>query len=190
MMRIFLVLAIAFFTLCGSAAAHAEKADRDQVMNWSSKQASAEGTKETNVMAFDGDVLMTQGTIRITAERAVVKQTGATRFAELFGASGKQVTFRQKREGESEFVDATADRAEYEDGSGIIRLFSKVHFKSGGDLVDSEYMQYNITTQKMELRNQVPGLKPKPGADGRVTFEIQPRSQGEKKPGSAKTPEK
>ena len=42
-------------------------------------------------------------------------------------------------------MEASADRAEYDDKTGAIRLFSKVRFKSGGDLVDSEYMQYNTT---------------------------------------------
>jgi len=165
----------------------AEKADRQQVLRMSARQGSAEGSKETNVKMLEGDVLITQGTMRITADRAIIKESDGVVFAELFGSGSSQVTFRQKRDGESEFVDATADRAEYEDKSGVIKLFSKVKFKSGGDLVDSEYMQYNTNTEKMELRNQVPGAKARTGPnEGRVTFEVQPRGQGEKKTGESK----
>jgi len=186
-----LAMAALIVTPLLTSTAHAEKADREQVLRMSAKQGSAEGSKEINVKRLEGDVLITQGTMRITADRAIVRETDGVVIAELFGSGSNQVTFRQKRDGESEFVDATADRAEYEDKSGVIKLFSKVHFKSAGDLVDSEYMQYNTNTEKMELRSQLPGAKPKPGpGESRVTFEIQPRTQVEKKRTSGKTSEK
>ncbi len=167
--------------------AHGEKADRLQTLRMSEKQGSAEGSKEANLKKLEGDVLITQGTMRITAERAIVKESEDGVYAELFGNNVNQITFRQKREGESDFVEASADRAEFDDKTGAIRLFSRVHFKSGGDLVNSEYMQYNTNTEKMELRNQVPGVKPKAGTEeGRVVFEIQPRSQAGNPPADAK----
>ena len=184
-------LALLTFTTLFALTANAEKADREQVLRMSAKQGSAEGSKEVNVKRLEGDVLITQGTMRITADHAIVRETDGIVIAELFGAGANQVTFRQKRDGESQFVDATADRAEYEDKSGVIKLFSKVHFKSAGDLVDSEYMQYNTNTEKMELRSQLPGAKPKAGpGESRVTFEIQPRAQSEKKRVESKTSEK
>jgi lipopolysaccharide export system protein LptA len=167
--------------------AQGEKADRLQTLRMSAKQGSAEGSKESNLKKLEGDVLIVQGTMRITAERAIVKESEEGVYAELFGNNANQITFRQKREGESDFVEASADRAEYDDKTGAIRLFSRVHFKSGGDLVNSEYMQYNTNTEKMELRNQVPGSKPKTGTEeGRVVFEIQPRGQPQDPPSDAK----
>lgn len=169
---------VAIVSLLVPCSAHGERADREQETHISSIQATAEGSKELNLKKLEGDVLITQGTMRITADHAIVKETKEGVYAELFGNSISQITFRQKREGENDFVEASADRAEYDDKIGTLRLFSRVRFKSGGDLVDSEYMQYNTNTEKMELRNQVPGAKPKPGADeGRVVFKVQPRSQ-------------
>ena len=167
--------------------ANGEKADRLQTLRMSAKQGSAEGSKDINLKQLEGDVLITQGTMRITADRAIVKEADGSVFAELFGNNASQITFRQKREGENDFVEASADRAEYDDKTGAIRLFSKVRFKSGGDLVDSEYMQYNTNTEKMELRNQVPGLKPKAGTEeGRVVFQVLPRSQPQSPSGDGK----
>ena len=169
--------------------AHGERADRAQTLRMSAKQGSAEGSKEVNVKTLEGDVLITQGTMRITADRAIVKETEGSVIAELFGNGISQITFRQKREGENDFVEASADRAEYDDKTGAIRLFARVRFKSGGDQVDSEYMQYNTNTEKMELRNQVPGVKPKAGSEeSRVVFEVQPRSQAGQKSGDGKAP--
>ena len=182
------VVLIAIATLFVPCVASGEKADRLQTLRMSAKQGSAEGSKEINLKKLDGDVLITQGTMRITADRAIVKESVGSVFAELFGNNTSQITFRQKREGENDFVEASADRAEYDDKTGAIRLFSKVRFKSGGDVVDSEYMQYNTNTEKMELRNQVPGAKLKPGTEeGRVVFEVQPRNQPESPAGDGKT---
>ena len=166
-----LILALAPFSVA------AEKADRQQTLRMSSKQFVQEGPQDANTRVLEGDVLITQGSMRITAEKAIVKETAAGVTAELFGSSTSQITFRQKREGTSDFIDASADRAEYDDKSGTLKLYSRVRFKSGNDVADSEFMQYNSTTEKMELRNQIPGAKPKTGADdGRVVFEVQPRA--------------
>ena len=183
-----LVVPFSITVLLVPAIACAEKADRQQKLRMEAKQGSAEGSKDINVKKLEGDVVITQGTMRITADRAVVKETEGDVFAELFGNAASQITFRQKREGENDFVEASADRAEYVDKSGAIRLFSKVRFKSGGDLVDSEYMQYNTNTEKMELRNQVPGGKPKTGTnEGRVVFEVTPRNKDDNRPGDGKS---
>jgi lipopolysaccharide export system protein LptA len=158
--------------------ASSEKADREKEMDISSKYGLYEGTRDANVKKLEGDVLIERGTMRITAERAIVRETADGTFAELFGKTTGPITFRQKREGENDFVEASADRAEYDDNTGTIKLYSKVRFKSGGDLMESEYMVYNTYTEKMELRNQIPGAKSTPGADeGRVTFKVQPRAQ-------------
>jgi lipopolysaccharide export system protein LptA len=160
------------------AVALGERADREKPMDISSKNGLYEGTKETNVKKLEGDVQIERGTMRITAERAIVKETVDGMFAELFGKSAGPITFRQKREGENDFVEASADRAEYDDNTGTIKLYSKVRFKSGGDLMESEYMVYNTYTEKMELRNQIPGAKSTTGSDeGRVVFKVQPRMQ-------------
>ena len=179
---------IAMLVLLVPRLANGESADRLQTLRMSAKQGSAEGNKEANVKKLEGDVLITQGTMRITADHAIVKETEGSVIAELFGNSTSQITFRQKREGENDFVEASADRAEYDDKTGAIRLFSRVRFKSGGDVVDSEYMQYNTNSEKMELRNQVPGAKPKAGPEeGRVVFVVQPRGQTGSQTGDGKT---
>ena len=171
------------------AIAFGERADREKAMDISSKSGMYEGTKETNVKKLDGDVLIERGTMRITAERAIVKETVDGMFAELFGKSAGPITFKQKREGENDFVEASAERAEYDDNTGTIKLYSKVRFKSGGDLMESEYMVYNTYTEKMELRNQIPGAKSTTGSDeGRVVFKVQPRTQAGTLPIDGKVP--
>jgi lipopolysaccharide export system protein LptA len=181
------VVLFATLTLLVPGIARGERADRDQETNISSRQASVEGSKEVNLKKLEGDVLITRGTMRITADRAIVKESDGNVFAEMFGNNAGQITFRQKREGENDYVEGSADRAEYDDKTETVRFFSRVRFKSGGDLVDSEYMQYNTRSEKMELRNQIPGAKPKAGTEeGRVVFKVQPRSQTQNQPADGK----
>jgi lipopolysaccharide export system protein LptA len=173
------IMCLCLFTFAVmSGPAGAEKADRQQVLRMSAKQAGAEGTRDANTKFLEGDVLITQGTMRITADKATVKETDGEVFAELYGSTSSQITFRQKREGNNDYIEASADRAEYDDKTGTLRLFSRVRFKSGNDQTDSEFMQYNSNTEQMSFRNQIPGAKPKGGSEeGRVIFEIQPRNQ-------------
>ncbi|MEO8102852.1 MAG: lipopolysaccharide transport periplasmic protein LptA [Betaproteobacteria bacterium] len=183
-----IVALFAMLALLIPGVARSEKADREKEIDMSAKQATVEGSNQNNIKKLEGDVLITQGTMRITADRAIVKETDGDKFAELFGNSASQITFRQKREGENDYMEASADRAEYDERSETIRLFSRVRFKSAGDVVDSEYMQYNTNSEKMELRNQIPGVKTKASTEeGRVVFKVQPRSSAASQPNDGKS---
>ncbi|MBL0122713.1 MAG: hypothetical protein IPP88_08260 [Betaproteobacteria bacterium] len=75
------VAPIAMIAFLAPSMAHGEKADRLQTLRMSAKQGSAEGSKEANLKKLEGDVLITQGTMRITAERAVVKESDGGVYA-------------------------------------------------------------------------------------------------------------
>lgn len=180
-----LVVAALLGQMVGSAIA--EKADRDQKVHLSSIAMSSQSSKGETTYTFEGDVKLSQGTLQIAAERTIVKVTANGRTIEFFGGSGKQATFRQKREGTSEFAEAWADRGDYDERSDTIRLFSNVRFKSEGDTATSEYAEYNSTTEVMIIRNRIPGAVDNRSADTpRVIFEIQPRNAPDKKAAASK----
>lgn len=165
----------------------AAKADRDQKVDLSSVAMSSQSSNGETTYTFEGDVKLGQGTIQITAERAVIKVTAKGRAIEFFGGPGKQATFRQKREGTSEFAEAWADRGDYDERIGTIRLFSNVRFKSEGDTVRSEYAEYNSATEAMVIRNRIPGTTDdRSGDSARVIFEIQPRNLPDQKAAGSK----
>jgi lipopolysaccharide export system protein LptA len=103
-------------------AAHAEKADRAQPMTIAAdSQSTIDLLKQ--VVVFNGNVVITQGTLSIHADRVEVRETAeGFRNAVATGGAGRPALFRQKRDGVDEWVEGRADRVEYDGGA------DKVHF--------------------------------------------------------------
>ena len=124
-----------------AAPAFAEKADRDKPTQVEANKMSADDVRRLNV--FEGDVVVTKGTIRLTADRLVVRQD-AEGF-QLATATGKPARFRQRQDakpGEKEgiWVEGEALRIELDDRNQKIELFDKARVNRGGDEVAGDYI--------------------------------------------------
>ena len=162
-------LACALFIL--STPAFAEKADRDKPTQVEANKMSADDVRRLNV--FEGDVVVTKGTIRLTAERLVVRQD-AEGF-QLATATGKPARFRQRQDakpGEKEgiWVEGEALRIELDDRSQKIELFDKARVNRGGDEVAGDYI---FVDQRSDFYQVSSGKGP---AKGRVKAIIQPKA--------------
>ena len=117
--------------------------------------------------------------MRITADKMIVKRDDQEFiFAELTALGTNQITFREKREGFNDFMEGTADRAEFDDKARTIKLFTRAKLKTGNDVLTGEYIYYNSDTQVIQADGQAPvgkDGKPKADAAGRVRIVIQPR---------------
>lgn len=176
--RVYLILLCIFAALLTvSAPAVAEKADRLKPTNIEAKRGTIDEANKVRTM--EGDVILVQGTMRITAEKMVVKEDATGNIsAQAFGPSAGQITFRQKREGFSDFVDGVADRAEFDDKASTLKLFGRAKLTSAGDVAEGEYIYFNTATEVYAIRNSA--ADDKPGAiqtdtSGRVKITIQPR---------------
>jgi lipopolysaccharide export system protein LptA len=163
--------------LLASGPAAAEKADRLKPTNIEAKRGTIDEANKVRTM--EGDVILVQGTMRITAEKMVVKEDATGNIsAQAFGPSAGQITFRQKREGFSDFVDGVADRAEFDDKASTLKLFGRARLTSAGDVAEGEYIYFNTATEVYAIRNSAADDKPgavQPDASGRVKITIQPR---------------
>jgi lipopolysaccharide export system protein LptA len=173
--RFSLSICAAMLIVC--PAAMAEKADRTKPINIEAKRGTID--EANKVRTIEGDVILIQGTMRIAAERMVVKEdTTGNISAQAFGSTAGQITFRQKREGFSDFVDGVADRAEFDDKASTLKLFGRARLTSAGDVAEGEYIYFNTATEVYAIRNSA--ADDKPGAiqtdtSGRVKITIQPR---------------
>jgi lipopolysaccharide export system protein LptA len=122
--------------------------------------------------------------MRLTAERIVVKEDAAgNKTAVAFGTPNKQIAFKQKREGAADYMEGSADRAEFDDQADTLKLFSRARLKSGTNELTGEYIYYNSATEIMQMRDAVPGAvgAASPGTTtGRPTITIQPRAPDDK----------
>jgi lipopolysaccharide export system protein LptA len=173
-----------------SEGALAEKADRTKPIEIEGKRAELDETKKVRTM--EGDVVLEQGTMRITAERMVTKEdTAGYISAQAFGPTSGQITFRQKREGLNDFIDGVADRAEFDDKASTLKLFGRARLTSGGDIAQGEYIYFNTATEIYAIRNSAADDKSgtvQTNATGRVKITIQPRVKELKESTDTKTP--
>ena len=76
---------------------------------------------QRQVVTFNGNVRIVQCTMVIRADRIEVREVdGGHRIAVATGAPGRPASYRQKRDGVDEHVEAEADRIEYDSRAGAL----------------------------------------------------------------------
>lgn len=150
-----------------------EKADREKPTQVEANRMSADDARRLNV--FEGDVVVTKGTIRLTADRLVVRQD-AEGFQSAT-ATGKPARFRQRqdpRPGEQEgiWIEGEALRIEIDDRNQKIELFEDARVSRGGDEAAGDYI---LVDQRSEFYQVSSGKGP---TKGRVKAVIQPKAPG------------
>lgn len=119
------VLAAALLLGAGMApAARAETADRSKPMVIESDdQQSATVDLKAKLTVISGNVVITQGTLQIKADRVEFRENPPGRYqANARGSAGKPATFRQKRDRVDEVVEAEAERVEYDGAAEKVRF--------------------------------------------------------------------
>lgn len=168
-------VAVALLLLAVSA--HAEKADREKPINLEADRVSMDDINKVQV--FEGNVVMTQGTLQIRTSKLVVTQDadGFQKGVATGGADGL-ARFRQKRDGRDEFIEGEAERIVHESRSEKTEFFVRAWVKSGLDEVKGHYISYDAPTEKYLVTNAGGGTKAATGeAQARVRAIIQPRGK-------------
>lgn len=154
--------------ILGATLAHAEQADSTKPIEIEANRMSADDARRMNV--FEGNVVVTRGTLNIRADRIVVRQDAeGNQFAT---ATGNPVRFRQRQdpkppEKEGVWMDGEAKRIELDEKSGKIELFEDARVNRGGDEVKGNYI---LVDQRSDFFTVTPGK-----GDGRVRATIQPK---------------
>ena len=157
---------IAFLALVALGAA-AEQADSTKPTQIEANRMTADDARRMNV--FEGNVVVTRGTLNIRADRIVVRQDAeGNQFAT---ATGNPVRFRQRQdpkppEKEGQWMEGEARRIELDDKSGKIELFDSARVNRGGDEVVGNYI---LVDQKSDFFTVTPGK-----GEGRVKIIMQP----------------
>ncbi len=159
--------------------ASAERADREKPMHLEADRATVEDVNRkegSRISTFIGNVILTQGTLRILADKVVMKED-AQGFRHAT-ATGNLVSFRQKRDGMDEYVEGWSEQAEYDSKTDKIELYRRARLKRGFDEVQGDYISYNMRNEFF----QVIGSKERgveSGPDKRVRITIQPKNKAE-----------
>ena len=146
-MRIVPILAIAAAMLPAAGAALAEKGDREKQIVVGADRLTADQASRTST--FDGNVVVTQGTMRMTAARVVVKED--EKGNKFYVATGSPVTFRQKRDNVDEWIEGFADKAEFDDRNDMLKLFNHARVKRNTDELTGDFISYDMKLEKAEV---------------------------------------
>ena len=153
----------------GIAAAHAEQGDSAKPIEIEANRMSADDARRMNV--FEGNVVVTRGTLNIRADRIVVRQDAEGN--QHATATGNPVRFRQRQdpkppEKDGVWLEGEAKRIEMDDHGGKIELFESARVNRGGDEVAGDYI---LVDQRSDFFTVTPGK----GTGGRVRATIQPK---------------
>ena len=157
--------------------AQAEKADREKPMNIEADRMSMDDIKKIQV--FEGNVIVTQGTMQILTNKLVVTQD-ADGFQKgvATGGAGGLARFKQKRDGVDEYMEGEAERVEHDTREEKTEFFIRGWVKNGQDEVKGPYISYDALTEKYLVTNGSGGQKTATGAaQARVRAIIQPKGK-------------
>ena len=161
-------------TLAAPALALAEQADRNKPIHFSAEQP-AEVDFDKRVGTLRGNVVITQGTLTIHADRIDFKQNPDNSLSAT--AYGNPIDFREKKDGSDEYYEGYAQRAVYNGQTHTLELFDNALLKEGSNEFRGNYISYNSETNymKAEGRPNAPGAEG-PGPRVQGVFEPRPDS--------------
>ena len=144
--------------------AFAEKADRDKPIVINADLATADDANRTST--WEGKVIVTQGTMRLTAARVVIRED-EKRFKH-YTATGSPVTFRQKRDNVDEWVEGFAQRAEFDEKSDMLNLYDNARVKSNQNEITGDFISYDMKREVAEVSGAPPGKQAAPNSRVKV----------------------
>ena len=162
--------------LCGlltalATGAGAEKADREKPVNLEADRVTIDDGKQLAI--FEGNVVLTQGTLVIRGNRMEVRQD-----KEGFKSGttwGTPAYFRQKREGFDEYIEGWAERLEYDGRVQFMQMFNRAQLTRGQDEVRGNYISYDGRTEFFQVTGGGAQAAAPDNPNGRVRAVIQPK---------------
>jgi len=159
----------------------AERGDRDKPINIESNTMSADEAQKT--AAFDGKVVLTQGSLIIRADRIVVRQD--SEGFQYAVATGNPATFRHRQDGNAGYIDGQASRIEYDSKADRIEFFkdARLHRDTGDD-IRGDYISYDAKSERFAVKSADQASEA--NREGRVRATIMPKKPA---PAGGSTPE-
>ncbi len=125
---------------------------------------------KTQEVVYTGQVILTQGTIKITADELIlIKQGKKLSLATAIGTK-KPATYQQQLEKNQGLTKAKATRIVYRLQKNHVELLGKGKLMQMGNVLTGERIVYNLKTQMAQAGSK----KASPKSDQRVKVIIQP----------------
>ncbi len=153
---------------CFAGAAWALSSDSEQPINIEADRATLDDAR--NIVTYEGSVVVTQGTIRIVADRVELHYTGQRELAKAV-AVGNPARYRQLPDDSQEYVKARSRTMEYLTAKNLLYLINEARVTQGSDSVAGQRITYDTVKHRAVAQAGK-------AAKERVTVTIHPRKQG------------
>jgi lipopolysaccharide export system protein LptA len=152
--------------LLAAAPTWADRSDKDKPVNVEADSARMDEVQKLAI--YEGHVVLTQGTLMITADRIDVRQDDQGFSSGK--ALGKPVYFRQKIEGRDEYAEGWAANLEYDGRAEKLKLSGQARLKRGEDDLRGNLITYDAKTEYFQAQGSISG------SPGRVRAVIRPKN--------------
>lgn len=157
-----------------SQPAYAEKADRDKPVHLEADSVTLDDVRKLSI--FQGNVVLMQGTLLMRADRIEARQNGDG--LQSVSASGRPVSFRQKRDGVAEYIEGYANQIEFDNVQSTLTLAGDARLRKGEDEIRGNLITYDAKTEFYKVAGQ-PNVQ---GPASRVRVVIRPKAKTDGKP--------
>lgn len=161
--------------LLGPGTAHSLSTDADQPIEIEADFAELDEQEGRTV--YSGNVVVVQGSIRMTGARLLVNFDDAQQLEEVY-MSGSPATFRQRPDGADADITGEALKIEYFADSSLLHLIENARLTRGGQLFEGARINFDtersVITARSSAASPAPEGQPAPSG-GRVRIVIPPR---------------
>ena len=152
-----------------SHAAFALSTDRDQPIELEADRAELDNA--TGVSTYTGNVVVTQGTMRLEADKLILQTVDGD--IESMEATGQPAYFRQRPDGEDQDVEGGGRRIDYRSSDAKVVLTGEAWVNQGKDELRGARIEYDIDADRVLASREQEG-------EQRVRIIIQPRKSEDK----------
>lgn len=149
--KLSLKLALTSVLLAASLPALALTGDTDQPIHIESDQQALD--MQGNVATFTGNVIVTQGTIKINADKVVVTRPGNEKGKETIDGYGNPATFYQMQDN-GKPVKGHASKMHYEVASDLVILTGAAYLEQLDSNIKGDKITYLVKEQKMQATSE------------------------------------
>lgn len=164
--------------LLAAPASWGEKGDRNKPMV---VDADKPGTLDfqRQVVVFNGNVSISQGTLSLRAERIEVRESkDGQRTATAIGSTDKPAQYRQKRDVLNEWVEGSAERIEYDTRSDTLKFSGNASVRRlrGTEPADEITGNHIVWDNKVDVFSVSGGVPSAANPGGRIRAVLAPRA--------------
>ena len=135
-------------------AAWALSTDRDEPILIEARAAEVDNRAQVTI--YRGDVVITQGTLRITGDTVWIHYSDANTITKAISV-GKPAKFRQLPDDKEDYMTAHADRMEYHADRDVILLLGNARYGEGKDKITAQRIVYDSRRGRVKAGAQADG---------------------------------